>query len=1048
MSAANFDLSRLIAPTNSAASPGFEAKAGDPTGDLRLRLALRGWTRPSDLAEAKKIEPILASLSGEVETAATSRPGQWFLSVASRKLALAGADQKAVRDALQVCSPADNEDPVRLAFLQWAKREVPPTGMLPDEQIPAFINVVDWLGPQWQGPFGATELAAEAARRRHDGDIARMTEYPLIGETHRAALEKLLEFSLRQADGRVGAIYVHGGGGAGKTTVLAFLQRQLGERLPPATALRLDFDDAAIDPARMVTLNLALVDQLASAVPEQRSWAADAGSMLRRLAATQRSADASRMNVQKMAVQEEMSRSRGASDESSIVWNMLAPERIPRPVVLILDTAELVLAHSDRIAAGVADWIAFLTTEGGASDLRLVIAGRDPPPAGDEGSHAVRNLLDRLAENGAHFEPPIALAELDPDEAAELLRNSGLEDEAMIAAAVGAVPGNPLLLRITADALRRGDIEMQEAVQQAHAQSQVDPASASNYLMRRIVAHVADPVARPYVLASLYLPVLTREVLEAAVIPAVDRTHGTSSDAAELKRTASRVFAAFTGTYWLTRPTLDTRYVPFNRELRAFALQLLAALPEAPTLERDVRQLAAIHHLRKRSGHDKAMAFYHLAMLGLPLPRPRDRGALVGHLRDVLEEMPSAVRAWLEPVEQEEPTRVPEKAPSNPATHPSMSDSDWLLYLEGDGKREGEGDQLVRADKAADALQLYSDRPTRTPGRPPTFVVRALAEQGDWNSKLIDPGALEDEAEAAGPSDRLYWLTRLALLRGKGRLSDRFIDVLTRACESAQGPALAELPSLVVVAELTSNRTIMPERMRRAVAKSGVNARPFLVPVFAEKSLKLSLKADQVVVIQSDWYARVANVARQTHGIDMAGRNNWVFGVASKAMLQLDGEPLAAINDFYHRLDDQIEIVLDQLELQSRILLLRGQTPEFHRPLRQALLTVCGDGYVGPKTKAICDRVLDAMSIRPAEMRKDTFYERLAGNPSVWSAALIGYADQCRLLPLLAERIGEVAGNTKSKQIATSYAAWDAALSVGRSSLWRHETFDQPNRPA
>src|SRR5690606_33943805 len=107
-------------------------------------------------------------------------------------------------------------------------------------------NVCEWLGSR--APYDAQQIAGELAVRTLDADLARMTKFPLVGQTHQRTLQALLEFATAPARGNPAVVYIHGGGGAGKTTLLAFLQWELRRLQPPVPVVRIDFDDPAIDP--------------------------------------------------------------------------------------------------------------------------------------------------------------------------------------------------------------------------------------------------------------------------------------------------------------------------------------------------------------------------------------------------------------------------------------------------------------------------------------------------------------------------------------------------------------------------------------------------------------------------------------------------------------------------------------------------------------------------------------------------------------------------------------------------------------------------------
>lgn len=1053
-----FDLKSLLAEVAvPAAVPGLERDLA--MEQLRLKLAVRGWTDPRaaiETADQAEQSRLLEALAAEVETAVEARPGRWYLSAPIRRRILSQADREELRAAAKPHSPEDRDDPLRAAFAAWLARSLLPLATLPDPVLAVLGNVSDWLGAAMPAPITGTEIEAERAARTLNSDLARMTKYPLVGAAHRRALDELVKFAAQPGKTPLSAIYVYGGGGSGKTTLLAFLQQQLHEAA--GAVARIDFDEPAIDPTRMATLNVELFAQLTRTVQSLKGSSDFILTNLRAIAEAQRS---SRIGYQpsRKAARPAIKRSSNISSEtwqterlssaSSILYGTLPPANLGGPLVLILDTAELVLTHSDRVAAGVIEWLQFLQMEAGARDLRLIIAGRDPPPTAEPATkgYALRNLLERLTQIGATIEPAIPLPELEPVESAELLRNCGVTDPQIAEAAAAAVPGNPLLLRITADALRDGGEEVQRAVQEAHSAARIDAASARNYLMRWVVAHVPDPEARPYVLAAMLSPVVTARLLEEAIIPAVDRAalgEGARPIAhSRPRKFADRVFRALAAAQWLTRPSLDAKKLSFNRDLRSFVLRLLRSGVAAEAFERDVRQAAAIHHLRGRGPQNRALALYHLALLGLRYTRPSgaNREVYRDLLRDVLEELPADLRFRLD-VPRYELLTTDEKHGGEPVSPaPNISDEDWRLYLEGTPTKDGEGMLLVKDDKADQALELYRSRPTRPVGLAPPFVVRALADLGRWDDPLVSVDAilaanakrwLKELRFSPDDLSQLYWVTRLALQRNNGCLSTVHVDVLHHISQSTRGPGLTLLPALIVVAEAVINQPIMHARMRLASLKAGSEARLLLgVGLDRSEFPKLEMAVGQFAVVQADWVSTLS-ASRQVGLAIPVSRLEWV----QKALTDLNDQPIADVNRLFDGFKEDIPLLPNGLEHWELTLLCRGRTPEFHRPLREALLTICGDGVVGPKTRAVIDPVLQAMSIRPAEMQPNVFYERLAGNPRAWAAALIGFADQARLLPLVALQLSEHAPTEHPRKIAESFLAWDRALCRNGSSLW------------
>lgn len=1064
---------------------------------VRLALAVRGWVEPMALAAhlaGDSAGAVIAALASEVETAAATRPGQWFLTVEARRRAIVGAKDSDLRRALSASAESDPEDMVLQAVRVALGTTPVDLADLPDGVLRALANVRDWVGDRWQQSFGRDEIDAALAGRVLDADLARMTSLPLVGRTHARVLASLERFACDTGADGLRAVYVHATGGGGKTTLLAFLQRALLAKAQSSAIVRIDFDEPGIDPARMVTLNLALVEQLAGSLPRIREFIGDFLPQLRGAAAALLVSDytdgsprggwsSGKRGRGSLMGQRQLSES--VSDQASILYGLLAPDTLRGPLVLVLDTAELVMDGNVRAAAGVADWIGFLRSEAQARDIRLIVAGRDPPPEQADAD----GLLARLARIGAVFDSPQELPELNPSESAQLLGNCGVTEPRLRMAAAEAVPGNPLLLRITADALLQSDAELLTEIRAAHAKSQVDRQSAQRYLMRRVVAHVSDPMVRPYVIAAMASPILTSAMLGAAIIPLVDQQRRQSvgvgrpnpgaavaGGAAEVPvagagqvggRKLRRIFAGIERTAWLGRMSLDGKRFTFNRDLRRFVMTLVAAIPEDQALHHRTHAALRAYHARRRDPLDRALAFFHARMLGDDRRLPRGTGAL-RILRTLVDQFPEdmadavaaevdellAARQRASPAAKraakpagrtlgggaagiaDGPGGSPPIAGATSGEVDSQADEQqWRLYLEGRAGVRGQGAQLVGDDRAADALDMYRARPTRPPGAPPTFVIQALADLGQWDGADVDVAAVVAEVshgisarDGNAGIDRAYWLTRYALQRDPGQLTRAHRGLLRQCVDYLKGPGLASFPPLLALVEAFSGERILPPRLIAGVAGNEGEGRIYLA---RRQRMARDLAAGLFAVTQRDWLERV----RKTGAVPNA---DGLVGIQQQ-LNRLHEQPIAMVNQQFLRLRQAFAIQWDGEDTAAGVLLLRGMTAEFLRPLREVLASLA-DEIGADSLRPVIEPTIRAMTIRPVEMDWQVLQQRLAGNSRAWLSAFISYADRSRLLPGFCENVvatfgdAGAAGRTAAR-VARSFLAWDMAL--GGPGDWR-----------
>lgn len=1004
-----------------------QESAGD---SLRLRLAVRGWVNPYHLLDSD-LDPELAertvdAVSGEVDTQFSLYPGDWFLTTASRSRVCAAHSIDDLSAELNVVRwPGDSADPTRLAFRKALSLDPPSVlGELTSPELQALANVLDWLDDRISWPVNREEISAELALRTRNADLERQTALPLVGSAHREALDVLINGLDAPPATGLSATYLFGAGGTGKSTVLAFLERKLLGLIAGPIVAHLDFDDPLVNPLDPTSLHLALFGQIAQQFPSLSGYFAPLANELREMRRFQRhefyqpqgTSRVRRRALKSSPVESLALEGMGttaSSDRGSLLMGALHASRRPefdRALVLILDTAELVMTRGHAACVELVGWLNSLVTTLAAREVRVVIAGRDPPDGGDSG-----DLLDRLAVI-AKINNVIELPELGEQDAIELLGNFQVADFETAQAAASAVPRNPLLLKITADALK-SDAVLAADVRAAHRDRKVDVHSARIYLRRRIVAHLADPVARPYLLAAMYLPVVTRLQLRYLVMPLIDHTEGGNLPP---NHKVDRVFRALRGARWLSGYGGDVRQIVFQRDIRTLVLKLLAVDEEQRKLVGELRTAAIAFHDSRKPTIDRAYALYHRAMRGDALGPIRSPEALVRYLLPAIDDLPRAIREILQP-----PAAGQDHAPE---IQEKTTDDEWRLYLEGKGDSEGEGTRLLKRDRATEAVALYRDRPTQAFGAPPTFMIRALADLGEWDTVEVDIDAVLDEVPSwfsgkrlsSTAVSRIYWLTRFALCRDEAKISERHASLLTECCKRSSGISMSTMPAIVAVAEAGLGRSLLPEEMRNAKGLTESVTRVHLVhTMMTGRPADFQPHVDALVVVQRDWARRIQNL------VDVPGLN-WV----QESLDRLDGQPIAAVNKNMQTLRKAVRVRWDGRDCDAGILLLRGGTTEFLRPLRQALV----DAYKGEDGERVLRPIIDALvcrlSIVPLELTPEVFFKTLQRDQSAWAAALVGFADRARLLPLLCRMLTELpeATATKAHRVARSYLAWDRAI--------------------
>ena len=354
------DLLARIARATQAGAEKSEVPAAKPdlAFALRTRLAVRGWVRPYDMSEPdedpKAFRDAIDQVASEVETSFTDHPGAWYLTTAARRRVLALRDLATLGRELRTDRHAgDAIDPVLAAFLiLMGVRHLPPVETLSDEVLRAVTLVDSWLGEKAIVRAPTQTIAAQIMRRTHERDIARMTQFPLVGSGHKAAYNVLK--SRLGAAPRVGisATYLSGLGGSGKSTLLAFVEKSLAASSNFAIVVRLDFDDPLVNPLDPASLDLALLSRLAAEDPKRADELATLSAGLQRQRLVYSSDPTSRSSAARQAGKIQFERQQisesadfeavsthGASDRDSMLYGLLDRILGTRALVLILDTA-------------------------------------------------------------------------------------------------------------------------------------------------------------------------------------------------------------------------------------------------------------------------------------------------------------------------------------------------------------------------------------------------------------------------------------------------------------------------------------------------------------------------------------------------------------------------------------------------------------------------------------------------------------------------------------------------------------------------------------
>ncbi len=922
---------------------GADASAPTTSTLLRHRLAVRGWVSPRDLLVGipeSDAASALRIVGQEVELAERKRVGQWFMTLTARKRVFASTDLESLWKASERLHDNDEKDPVRLA-LRFTIEHGADSGSAPPDALPPSmetqpddvlreLSLMRAWGSAIRGLDGlAAAASAQLRRRGRDREFDALGGMPIFGRD--SEQRQIRDFLAESADEQeVRTLYVSGIGGSGKSTLLLAAEHELrmhGNSLP----VRLDFDSAYLDPLSPEQMDVmflqalsvedpafapalqkiiiqlqslaehrmrARIDAEGESIPSKPSGARpNWGEGKRAQYATRSSSDAERAGIS-----EQYERMSALRQLDSL------REFRQRGVALFLDTVENVSRLGADAIDSVLEWLPSLADSLPKRNLRVVLAGRDAL-----GAPSMQALASRFQHFGLNLKASeeVKLGDLDPGAARNVLEHYGMPT-ADAALASTALPRNPLVLRLAANAYAAAKDDV-SVIQQDYRAGRIDRQTASGYLAQRVIQHVPRQPARRYAVAALAMESVTERLLRDIVIPAVDGVKVAD------RKLARRVYDGLLRATWLTIEDKPGT-LRWHTELRNLALPMIEADPGHGEVNKRVHSAASVWHKTHSTSEPELAKHHHkLAMAEAPAGR------------------------WVDH-----------------ATSPSPRADDELhrMQLEGIGGRAGEGDRLVAQGRGARALALYRERPTREHGIPPTFVIRALAQTGDWENDDVQGDKVLEElrrhARIRGGNlqrvmaERLYWLTRLEMLR-QPELNRAHIELLRDACRglkfTTSNGALFGLIGTAEALQSANGRLslIAPESWPPPRANVGHEIRFSLVrSVFGQISARepldgwVSTSLGAMLTLSEEWVDDLVGLSRQQKFQIGGGESHLLELKAQVAGLRV--APLVEVEQFVSSCRDvPVRIDLPRIPPELASGILRGTLVEFHSPLSTLL---------------------------------------------------------------------------------------------------------------
>lgn len=1035
-------LDRLLpAPAPDAgAAPAKEDRGAPACTVLRRRLAVRGWAAPIKLLDGipeSEHQRTLRTVGQEIELAERTQPGRWFMTIKSRKRVFLSTGLDLLYAASDRLCDDDDGDPVRLALRVALSPDLPDAASSeanlsaiehqPDTVLAALSRMAAWGSAIPRLPDLAAAASALHRRLARDKALEAVEMTDIFGRAdEQQAIDRFLDQPSDQT--RVKGLYVSGIGGSGKSTLLLAAEKAL-RQARNVLVVRLDFDNPYLDPLNPEQMDILFLRALSVEepllAPELQRAVLQLESLAEHRLRKQIDADSdvqsssSSRTVRSNA--RRLWRARYASGSGSDVEAAgvsVSYERISvlasvsyapgfrnRGVVLLVDTLENVGRLGDDGINSVLRWLGSISNCVPNYDLRVVLAGRDKL-----GTPNMQALTERLSAHGIQLEDAdgVVLDDLDVGSARALLEHLGMPDDDAALAAT-ALPRNPLVLRMAADTYQANKADV-TAIQRSYQAGQIDRATASSYLAQRVVQHVPRPPARRYALAAMALPEVTERQLRDIVIPVVDNL-----EAAGDAKLARKVYDGLRRSTWLTTEIVEGK-LRWHTELRNLAMPMIRADTEHAEVAGRVHSVATVWHQQQRTGSQRK-ARYHGA-----------------EAESFMGDDDQRARAEIE-----------------------------RLRLNGVGGKAGEGDRLVAQGHAAFALEQYRQQPERHCTNPPNYVLRALAQTGDWDHDDIDHGRMLQEVRRQIPrqgtmktpmAERLYWYTRLWML-SKGSLAEAHVALLRDACRMLKFRALhGALFGLVGMAEaLSANCSpqrlqIAPAQWPPADADVGPELRLSMVRTIyrqlqtqGEQELWITTTLGALLVFDARWPDLLEQL-RGRQALHSPGGSLSIDALRDR-MQSVHDSNLAEVEQFVATCRDvRVRINLAALEPYEARVLLRGTLVEFHSPLATLL---CNDPGWAVRLNSVekFDRLLQVVRRLPlpagavltlAEFRSQKRREQHARNLQSAFSAIVVMLDRaqvlanfCRALVEGKETLLDGVGHGV-RELAGRYMAWDDAL--------------------
>jgi hypothetical protein len=636
-----------------------------------------------------------------------ARP-RWVLGEKVRVRALERLAHRGKLRQARSRNPGDPSNPLDAALGDLIDGRTPSRAELQDpECLRARMQAAGWLANTGLDLPDMVELRAQLERATMLAPFRHLTRGFFAGrEEELSTLRQYVE----APDGtHERPIFIHGPGGMGKSALLAHFILANSERdttRPDAwnPFIYLDFDRPELDASDLGGVMIAIARQVGPQSPLARAKAEEFREKWMQERRDVRTDPQMGRKSRRATLEKAQARGNVTGMIQELAELLKGLTKPARPVVLVVDTLEEAQYSTPDAIVPLVQLMRDLNAT--APNLRPILAGRaELSPKAEVDSIPLRPLPDSAAQGllGNHLPPELAAK------------------SALVARMVQIVGGNPLSLRLAAEALRHESSDELDAMGEAQLWERVGDAVVQGQLYERIVGHLHEGPVKKIAVPGLVLRYVTADLIRDVLAKPCELDLTKDADATQLFAELSREIA-------LVRQGGDGAHLVLRKELRRTVLDAFRR-DAVSTPKRIAIHEAAVRYFRDLPGiANRAEEIYHRLWLDQD-PKEIDKRWIKGvevPLREAVEEMPGRAHIYLS-------NRV---GGVDESAMQASAQEEWEPYIE---KRAS---AFIALGSPEQAVQALRGRVTRLPNSR-LHLVESVA------LRSLSPSDLDAAAEAA-----------------------------------------------------------------------------------------------------------------------------------------------------------------------------------------------------------------------------------------------------------------------------------------------------------